>query len=77
MKTPIAHTPCSNSKKRKGHPTVGTLLTVAGLLLLIKQSGWIPHELNWSNAMWPFCLIAAGFVVLFSSRIGNKGSKGH
>lgn len=74
IKTLIAaHASRPNLKERKGHVTIGVLLTVTGLFLLIKQSGWIPPELNWSNAMWPLLLIAAGLFILLSSRIRNSG----
>ncbi len=60
--------------QQKKKYALGVIIIIAGILLLIEKTGWLPFEIHHIIFSWQMLLIAIGFVSFFSSESRTPGT---
>ena len=73
-KSMTEHHLTKSRKYGKGHTFTGVAIAAVGFFWLAKKIGWIPVAAGGSVVFWPAVMIAAGIVIILSSRQHRKSA---
>ena len=60
--------------QQKKKYAIGVMIIIAGILLLLDKTGFLPFEIQHIIISWPMFLIAIGVISFFSSESRTPGS---